>query len=164
MSVYFTMCVWSWRIQRSWLLKGQSACVSPADSTLLSPDCVSVCGDCFLFFFLSLSPPPLPFRVWVHACILVCSVSAHVRKLAWCAIQAETSWKGLWAPVSVDLLQTPPALPQLLPVARSTPGYAGSYLQVDFTTLDPTDISPLYNMLPRTQKSIWLSYIKKWRL
>lgn len=82
MSVCFTMCVWSWPVQRSWLLKGQSVCVSPADSTLLSPDCVSVCGNCFLFFSppLSFSPTPIPcVSACVHTCVLCFCTCARAR-------------------------------------------------------------------------------------
>lgn len=93
-------CVWSWPVQRSWLLKGQSVSVSPADSTLLSP----VCGNCA--------------SAWLCVCM-----RAYLCACRWkcvCVTEGEESWK---VSASADLLQTPPALPRQLPVARSRSGY-----------------------------------------
>ncbi len=73
-------------------------------------------------------------------CVCMCAY-LHALLLSMCAspsvIEGEVS-------VSVDVLQTPPASPWQLPVARSRPGYAGSYHWVKYTTSDPTDTSPLY--------------------
>lgn len=89
--------------------------------------CVPVCGD----------RAGACFCVWAHTCVLCFWTCV-------CVIEGGESWKVSWVSVSVDFLQTPPALPWQLPVARSRPGYAGSYLEVNCTTPDPTDTSPLH--------------------
>lgn len=115
-------CVWSWPVQWSWLLKGQSVFASPADSTRLSPLSVRL-RACMCEWSK---------HAFVHLmCVAVweCSVSEHVCELI--SLWGE-SWKVSESQESGDLLQAPSILLWQLPVARSR-----LELHVNLGQLDP---------------------------
>lgn len=120
-------CVWSWPVHWSWLLKGQSVSVSPADSTLLSP----VCG-LYTSTFVS-----------IDVCVYMClCTESHV---ALCALVSEHVC------TLVREAEKPESLCQLMSCRHVQRSVANSRLRLDLNWGQLGDPSPSLSVLPFTR-------------
>lgn len=115
-------------------------CLSSWLHSAVAWQCVSVCGDCAGACF---------YVCGAHTCVLCFWTCVQARL---CVIEGRESWKVSRVSVSVDLLQTPPALPWQLPVARSRPGYAGGVTSRS-TTRPLTPLIPAFYTHSHTRSS-----------